>query len=151
MRGCRGTRTSMRLRKAGAGSMSKAPDHTRPSSRVCSMLYSSPMAAHGTCKHDHVLHLPCCQLLTGCHGWWPCFGFSCSSCELTWALRPQPETHLLRLSALRQHALQPHHGYTGCLHAQLWALYISETVLAGLKDADTKYHDLPLCSSYRCA
>lgn len=48
MSGCRGTSTSMRLRKAGAGSMSSAPDHTFLSSKVCSMLCSRPMAALGT-------------------------------------------------------------------------------------------------------
>ena len=45
--GCKGTRRSMRLRKAGAGSMSRAPDQTLLSSRVASIVYNRPMAAQG--------------------------------------------------------------------------------------------------------
>ena len=48
--GWRGTRRSRRVRKAGAGSMSRAPDHTLLSSSVASMVCNSPMAAQGTCS-----------------------------------------------------------------------------------------------------
>lgn len=46
--GWTGTRRSRRVRKAGAGSMSRAPDHTLLSSRVASMVCNRPMAAQGT-------------------------------------------------------------------------------------------------------